>query len=63
MRVRLVAAALFALVLAGCSAPEQSRDIESGPGQVTELRSVDMLRTAFDKDAGKARLLLILSPT
>ena len=63
MRALLVVAALSALVLAGCSGSEQSTDIASEPGKVTELRSVDTLQAAFDEDAGKARLLLLLSPT
>jgi len=63
MRAWLVVAALSALLLAGCSGSQQSTDVASEPGKVTELTSVDTLRAAFDADAGKARVLLILSPT
>ncbi|TMD96640.1 MAG: hypothetical protein E6I76_07250 [Chloroflexi bacterium] len=30
---------------------------------LTDLRSVDQLRTIFDADAGSTRLILVLSPT
>ena len=63
MRTWLVIVALSALLSAGCSGSEQSTEVSSEPGKVTELTSVDTLREAFDKDEGKARLLLILSPT
>jgi hypothetical protein len=36
----------------------------SGPGaSLTDLRSVDQLRDAFNRDAGHPRLILLLSPT
>ena len=63
MRAWLVVVAFSALLVAGCSGSGQSRGSASEPGKVTELRSVDTLRTAFDADDGKARLLLLLSPT
>ena len=61
MRAWLVLTALSALLLAGCSGSEQSASSESG--KVTELKSIDTLKTAFDADNGKPRLLLLLSPT
>ena len=63
MRAWLVAAALFTLLLAGCSGSEQSSSTVSEVGGVTGLESVDTLRAAFEAEAGKARLLLLLSPT
>lgn len=63
MRAWLVVVALSALLLAGCSGSEQSTSIASEPGKVTELKSVDTLRAAFDEGDGKPRLLLLLSPT
>lgn len=30
---------------------------------LSDLRSLDELRTAFNRDAGKVRLVLLLSPT
>ena len=63
MRVWLVVAALSAILLAGCSGSEQSSTVASEPGKVTELTSVDTLKVTFDADAGKPRLLLLLSPT
>ena len=62
-RALLVVSAVCALWLAGCSGSEQSNDTASEPGAVTELKSVETLREAFDADAGKPRLLLLLSPT
>jgi len=55
--------ALSALLLAGCSGSEQSTSSAPESGKVTELKSVDTLKTAFDADSGKPRLLLLLSPT
>jgi hypothetical protein len=63
MRAWLVVAAFSTVWLAGCSGSEPSPRVASRPGTVTELTSVDTLRDAFDADAGKARLLLLLSPT
>jgi hypothetical protein len=33
------------------------------PAQVRELTSIDMLRNAFNDDAGSIRLILLISPT
>ena len=63
MRAWLVVTALSALLLAGCSGSEQSTSSAPESGKVTELKSVDTLKTAFDVDSGKPRLLLLLSPT
>ena len=63
MRAWLVVMALSALLLAGCSGSEQSTSSAPESGKVTELKSVDTLKTAFDADNGKPRLLLLLSPT
>ena len=63
MRAWLVVAALSTLWLAGCSGSEQSTSTASEAGSVTELKSVDTLPAAFEADVGKARLLLLLSPT
>ena len=63
MRAWLVVTAFSALLLAGCSGSEQSTSSAPESGKVTELKSVDTLKTAFDADGGKPRLLLLLSPT
>lgn len=62
MRAWLVVAALSALLVAGCTGAERSTSA-SGAGKVTELKSVETLKTSFNADAGKPRLLLLLSPT
>ena len=62
MRVWLVVVAFSALLVAGCSG-SGSTNSASEPGKVTELESVGTLKAAFDADEGKARLLLLLSPT
>ena len=61
MRVWLVVVAFSALLVAGCSGSGSTNSAE--PGKVTELESVGTLKAAFDADEGKARLLLLLSPT
>jgi uncharacterized lipoprotein len=63
MRASLVVAALSALLLAGCSGSDRATTSASEPGKVTELKSLDTLKAAFDADNGKPRLLLLLSPT
>ncbi len=66
-----LSAALLVLVLAGAYAvgrgyPAEFRDRlgERGPSaQVVDLRSVDQLAAAFNRDEGTARLLVLFSPT
>jgi predicted small secreted protein len=63
LRSRLVitalGAALVATVTAGCN-PGTSA---SGSGRVVTLTRISTLRTMFNQADGKARLVLILSPT
>jgi len=47
---------------------EQKKDKQTKPpvikaGQVIELRKIDQLKEAFQRDTGKVRLVTILSPT
>ena len=37
--------------------------VAKGAGKVIELRKIDQLKEAFQRDAGKIRLVTILSPT
>jgi hypothetical protein len=48
----LVVAALFATTCGAAEAP-----------RLRDLSSVDELKAAFERDAGKPRLVLLLSPT
>lgn len=63
MRAWLVVVTLSAVLLTGCFGSDQSTRVASEPGKVTELKSLDTLKAAFDADEGKTRLLLLLSPT
>ena len=60
---------LGALVLAGCGGDETAAPDTTGPGDTTgtggveELANVLDLRSAFEADAGKTRLVLLFSPT
>jgi hypothetical protein len=55
MRLRPLAAPLLLLSTLTCAARERP--------PLHELRSIDELAAAFDADAGRPRLLLLLSPT
>lgn len=48
------------VILAGCGGDGEQA---AAPDRVRDLTSVGPLRDAFNADAGKQRLLLILSPT
>lgn len=60
---RLATAVVVLLVLAvsGCGGSETASD--GAPGGVVDLAQLDTLRAAFNEDEGRARLLLLLSPT
>jgi hypothetical protein len=51
------------LVAAGCGG--SSRDAAAPPPKqgLTDLRSVEHLRTLFDAHSGEPRLILLMSPT
>ena len=62
--VRSVACAVAILVI-GTSQPGRgplSGALAAAPG-LTDLRSPDELKTQFNRDAGKVRLVLLASPT
>ena len=58
---------LAVLALAGCGGSgggDETAAPEASPGgEVQELANVLDLRAAFEADAGKARLLVLFSPT
>jgi hypothetical protein len=63
------AAACLALALSGCGGGgsdepnSKGQPKTSAPATLTDVDSVDDLRTAFNRDEGRPRLLLLLSPT
>ena len=62
-RTSLVLGLAFALLaVAGCGGSSAGADAPVVDG-VTELTALDQLREAFEADEGKARLILLLSPT
>lgn len=60
---RVVAALAVLLVVAvtGCGGSKTGHD--STAGGVVDLERLETLRAAFNEDEGRARLLLLLSPT
>jgi ABC-type molybdate transport system substrate-binding protein len=67
--IRRAAVLLFALVaLAGCggdeeTTPESRTPTVTAAGGVKELANVLELRSDFEADAGKTRVIVLLSPT
>ena len=63
-RMRLIAAGLVALVLLGArvGSLEVAPSLAAAPS-LTDLRGVDELKGLFNKDPGKVRLVLLVSPT
>ena len=54
---------LAVLALAACGGDERAAPETSAGGGVQELANILDLRAAFEADAGKPRLLVLLSPT
>ena len=54
---------LAVLALAGCGGDEAAAPKASSAGEVQELANVLDLRAAFEADAGKPRVIFLLSPT
>ena len=64
-RGRRVVRALAAAVMLAASPLQRAAAPAEPPAEPTldDLHSVDDLRSAFNRDAGKVRLILLLSPT
>ena len=54
---------LLLLALAGCGSDSGSEQAATADGGVRDLDNVLGLRSDFEADAGKTRLLLLFSPT
>ena len=61
-RVRVVAAALGVLLLFSGYIPSSAPVTTVAP-KLSDLKGVEELRTLFNNDLGKVRLVLLLSPT
>ena len=42
---------------------ESQPQVAPAQGPLTEIQSIDTLRAQFNRDAGKTRLIMLLSPT
>ena len=56
-------AGLAALILSLATIGAAAQSAEEGTPKMKDLESVDELKAKFNEDAGKRRLLLLLSPT
>jgi hypothetical protein len=63
--MRVVAAALGTLLLLGGYFPPAgaSAPVATAASTLRDLKGVDELRSLFNNDVGKVRLVLLLSPT
>jgi hypothetical protein len=61
-RVRVVSAALGVLLLYGGYLPSSAPVATAAP-KLSDLKGVEELRTLFNNDVGRVRLVLLLSPT
>ena len=67
-RAGFVTLLAIAFLLAGCGGPGGRSSQSTVPrpaatGGLTELRSLDQLRAAFNGAAGEAKLVVLMSPT
>ena len=59
----IVVVLLFPLYSGNSSAAQKKERSQTKSGQVIQLRSIDQLKEAFQRDGGKVRFVTILSPT
>jgi hypothetical protein len=61
-RIRLVVSAMTLLVICGAQIARWPAAVVAAPA-LTDLRGVDELKGLFNRDRGKVRLVLLVSPT
>ena len=59
----IVIAAVAAVVLSGCGGSGDAQPAQATERPLKDLVTVDALKQDFNADAGRTRLLLVLSPT
>ena len=59
----LAVLAAGALALGGCGSARQRTAATGSDDQISELRSIDQLRTAFNAHPDVPRLIVLVSPT
>jgi len=61
----IAAVGAILVLVSGCGSSSGNSPASkvSGGGYVVELKNIGPLREAFDRGGGKARLLMLLSPT
>lgn len=60
---RLAAVAVVALLTVWAPSDVRSYVVADAAPKLSDLRGVDELKTLFNQDAGKIRLVLLVSPT
>lgn len=63
LRVAAIVIAAAALGFAGCQSDEDGAPAQRSASGLSDLTTIDQLKTRFKDDQGSPRLILLLSPT